>query len=143
MVFDCYWNQLPNLLTSWSISVEYTACKLFKCGVLPGPYFLHFSGPYFPVFGPNMEMYSVNLRIQPKFRKIRTRKNSLFGHFSRSDMKIKKTLFLSPIYPLTNTITYRQKVFIYLKVTSLWNLKETCVDFFPILPLTMSFYVIF
>ena len=45
-----------------------------------------FSGPYFPVLGLNMEIYSVNLRIQPEYGKIRTRKNSVFGHFSRSAM---------------------------------------------------------
>ena len=30
------------------------------------------------------EIYGVNLRIQSEYRKIRTRKNSVFGHFSRS-----------------------------------------------------------
>ena len=44
-----------------------------------------FSGPYFLVFGLNIEIYSVNLRIQSEYRKIRTRKNSIFGHFSHSD----------------------------------------------------------
>ena len=44
-----------------------------------------FSGPYFPVFGLNTEIYRVNLRIQSEYRKIRIRKNSVFGHFSRSD----------------------------------------------------------
>ena len=43
-----------------------------------------FFGPYFPVFGLNREIYSVNLRIQSEYRKIRIRKNSVFGHFSRS-----------------------------------------------------------
>ena len=33
-----------------------------------------FSGPYFPVFGPNTEIFSVNIRIHSKHRKIRTRK---------------------------------------------------------------------
>ena len=28
---------------------------------------------------------SLNLRIQSEYRKIRTRNNSVFGHFSRSD----------------------------------------------------------
>ena len=42
------------------------------------------SGPYFPEFGLNKEIYGVNLRIQPEYRKIRTRCNSIFGHFSRS-----------------------------------------------------------
>ena len=41
----------------------------------------NFSGPYFPVFGLNAEIYGVNLRIQSKYKKIRTRKNSIFGHF--------------------------------------------------------------
>ena len=40
-----------------------------------------FSGPYFPVFELNMEIYSENLCIQSEYRKIRTRKNSVFGHF--------------------------------------------------------------
>ena len=51
----------------------YTALKLSKYGVI--------SGPYFPVFGLNTEIYSVNLRIQSEYRKIRTRNNSVFGQF--------------------------------------------------------------
>ena len=43
-----------------------------------------FSGPYFPLFGLNTEINFVNLRIQSKYRKIRTRKYSVFGHFSHS-----------------------------------------------------------
>ena len=43
-----------------------------------------FSGPYFLVFGVNTEIYGVNLRIQSEYRKIRTRENSVFGHFSHS-----------------------------------------------------------
>ena len=54
-----------------------TAWKVLKYGV--------FSGPYFSVFGLNTEIYRVNLRIQFKYRKIRTRKNSVFGHFSCGD----------------------------------------------------------
>ena len=60
----------------WSFSFFNTALKVSKYGV--------FSGPYFPVLGLNMEIYSVNLRIQFEYRKIRTKKNSVFGHFSRS-----------------------------------------------------------
>ena len=41
------------------------------------------SGPHFPLLGPNTAIYGVNLRIQPKYGKIRTKKN-IFGHFSRS-----------------------------------------------------------
>ena len=53
----------------------YTAWKVSKYGV--------FSGPYFPVFGMNTEIYGVDLRIQSEYRKIRARKNFVFGHFSR------------------------------------------------------------
>ena len=38
-----------------------TARKLSKYGVT--------SGPYFPVFGLNMERYSMSLRIQSEYRK--------------------------------------------------------------------------
>ena len=54
----------------------YTVWKVSKYGVI--------SGPRFPVFGLNMEIYSINLCIQSKYRKIRTRNNSVFGHFSCS-----------------------------------------------------------
>ena len=49
----------------------YTAWKVSKCR--------DFSGPYFPVFGLNTEIYFVNIRIQSEYRKIRTRRNSAFG----------------------------------------------------------------
>ena len=42
------------------------------------------SGPYFPAFGLNTERYEVSLRILSECRKIRTRNNSVFGHFSRT-----------------------------------------------------------
>ena len=54
-----------------------TAWKVSKCGV--------FSGLYFSEFWLNTEIYGVNLRIKSEYRKIRTRKNSVFGHFSRSE----------------------------------------------------------
>ena len=38
-------------------------------------------GPYFPVFGLNTKIYSVNLRIQSEYRKIQARNNSVFGQF--------------------------------------------------------------
>ena len=61
---------------------EHTALKVSKYEVL--------SGLYFHVFGLNTETYGVNLRIQSKYRKIQTRKNSVFEHLSRSD-KVKKS----------------------------------------------------
>ena len=39
--------------------------------------------PHKPLFRPNIGK-SVNLRSQSEYREIRTRKNSVFGHFSRS-----------------------------------------------------------
>ena len=60
----------------WFSSYIITKWKVWKYGVI--------SGPCFPVFGLNTEIYEVNLRIQSKYRKIRTKKHSLFGHFSRS-----------------------------------------------------------
>ena len=55
-----------------------TASKLSKYGVI--------SGPYFPVFGLSTKIYPVNLRIQSEYRKVRSRNNSVFRHFSRSAM---------------------------------------------------------
>ena len=43
-----------------------------------------FPGPYFPAFRLNTERYSIYLRIQCECGEIRTRKNSVFGRFSRS-----------------------------------------------------------
>ena len=43
------------------------------------------SGPYFPDFGLNTAIYKVNFRIQFEYRKIRTRNNSVFGHYSHSN----------------------------------------------------------
>ena len=61
--------------------IFYTAWNVSKYEV--------FSGPYFPVFGLNTEICGVNLRIQFEYRKIRTRKNSVFGHVSRSVNELK------------------------------------------------------
>ena len=60
-VWDCFFK----FCTAWKVS---------KCGV--------FSGPYFRIFWLNTEIYSVNLRIQSEYRKIRTRNNPVLGHFS-------------------------------------------------------------
>ena len=40
-----------------------------------------FSGPYFPAFGLNTEIYSVNLRIKSECGKIWTRKNPYLDNF--------------------------------------------------------------
>ena len=53
-----------------------TVWNMSKYGVFPGP--------YFPAFGLNAERYFIPLRIHSECGKIQTRKNSGFGHFSRS-----------------------------------------------------------
>ena len=57
---------------------EITARKMSKYRV--------FSGPYFPVFGLNTEIYRVNLCLHSKYGKIWTKKNFIFGHFLRSEI---------------------------------------------------------
>ena len=54
----------------------FTGWNLFKHGVFPGL--------YFSAFELNTEINRVNLLIQSKCMKIRTRKNSVLGHFSRN-----------------------------------------------------------
>ena len=73
----------------FKVAVSNTAWIVSKYGVI--------SGPYFPVLGLNTEIYEVNLHIQSECRKIRTRNNSVFGHFfghfSRSATKGKSPLY--------------------------------------------------
>ena len=48
------------------------ALKVSKYGV--------FSGPYFPVFRLNTDIYRINLRIQSEYMKMHTRKTFTFGY---------------------------------------------------------------
>ena len=73
----CLTHSTQKLRASFSDFLWLAHCE--KC-----PNTEYFPGPYFPVFGLNTEIYGVNLRIQSKYRKIRTRNNSVFGLFSRS-----------------------------------------------------------
>ena len=41
----------------------------------------------------NSQIYSVNLHIQPEYRKIRTRKNSVFWYFSSNELKVRILFF--------------------------------------------------
>ena len=70
---------IPLRLTAAASAAE-TSCNVPKYEVSSGPYLL--------IFGLNTEIYSVNLRIQPVYGKIRTRKNSAFGHFSHGEMQL-------------------------------------------------------
>ena len=81
-------NFLPNIkrakcLTPRLFVYFNTAWKVSKYGVI--------SGPYLPVIRLNTEIYFVNLRIQSVYRKIGTRNDSIFRHFSRSAIIMKIT----------------------------------------------------
>ena len=83
------------------------------------------SGPYFPVFRLNTEIYSVNLRIQSEYRKIRTRKKSVFEHFSSSG----NVLFTTYIVFRASNSEMWETAFLKIfekfpKHLSLWNTKE-------------------
>ena len=69
----CFFSRIkPNL---GFLLITHIAWKLSKYGVI--------SRPYFPVFGLNKKISSVNL-FQSECSKIRTRNNYVFGHISRS-----------------------------------------------------------
>ena len=93
---------------SWSvffcIQSEYRKIRIFfYCHSWKVSKYGVFSGPYFPAFGLNTERYSIRIRIQPECEKIRTRKNSVFGHFLRSE---------NPTYlfnPLANLLLWTTK----------------------------------
>ena len=52
----------------------------------------------FPAFGLKTERYELCLRIQSECGKIRTRENSVFGHFSRSVTVFRKYLLLKRFF---------------------------------------------
>ena len=76
-----FWSLLnsPNLTFNYFFAIVIIVWKVSKYRII--------SGPYFPVFGLNTEIYGVNICIQWEYRKIRTRNNPVFGHFSRSESK--------------------------------------------------------
>ena len=77
-----------------------TAWKVSKHGF--------FSSRYFPAFGLHMERYGGSLRIQSEYEKIRTRKNSVFGHFSYWDILAKSSIlniWQGPTYASAYVIT--------------------------------------
>ena len=65
-------------------STNITAYKVSKYGV--------FSGPYFPAFELNMEIYEVNLRTQSKCGKIQTRKTPYLDTFHAVYVPVKSIL---------------------------------------------------
>ena len=97
----------PHFLVTKNLRVQlvfafpmwYTAWKVSKYGV--------FSSPCFPVFGLNTELYSVNLRIPSEYRKIRTRKISVLGHFFRSDTVLNRKVVFEKQH--THRVFFKRK----------------------------------
>ena len=90
--FDFSWKVKSE---KWKVKSE--KWKVSKYGVI--------SGPYLPVFGLNTEIYSVNLGIQSKYRKMWTSNNSGFGQFTCSDTQ--KSYFLPKMEKVNSTIEFR------------------------------------
>ena len=73
------WILLMFFRSSRKVIYLFTAWKVSRYGGF-------FSGPFFLAYGLNTERYgAISLRIQSEYGKIRTRKNSVFGHFSHSE----------------------------------------------------------
>ena len=89
-------------------------CKFLSIYCLKSAQIRFFSDPYFPAFRLNTERYSVSLRIQSECGKRRTRKNSLFGHFSRSG-------FFNP----NGTVTHKSKISYLILVHWIVNIWQT------------------
>ena len=75
----------------------FTAWNVSRYGVI--------SGPYFPVLGLNTEIYEVHLCIQSEYRKIRTRNNFVFGHFSSNVLFDKITWNLKKYSAIVKILT--------------------------------------
>ena len=75
----------PALNTTYAIDLLFLGIALFFCTNTAWKVSKYgvFSGLYFPLFGLNSDIYTVNVRIQLEYKKIRTRKISEFGKFSR------------------------------------------------------------
>ena len=98
-----------------TICKTYTTWKVSKSGVI--------SGPYFPVFGLNTEIYA-NLRIQCEYRKIRTRNSSIFGNFLRSDYIIMEITQISSML-LKHCIKFA-RIQVFIELWTCFTRCETC-----------------
>ena len=104
---------LSHLLNSWCRYYDDadTAQKVSKYGVI--------SGLYFPAFGLNAERYFVSPRMQSECGKMRTRNNSVFGHFSRSVILSRYHFYDSDItskYSKLNLKSYCWNIFLFDKI---------------------------
>ena len=87
----------------------------------------------FSVFGLNAEIYSINLIIQSNYRKIRTRKKSLFGDFSFGEC-LNEYIFQFMVLDYWQWLIYR----VYIAVVLSVSVKEACLDKYPKLVLWSS-----
>ena len=99
------------MLLKLSILYAITALKVSKYGV--------FFGPYLLAFGLNKKRYGVSLRIRSKYGKLRTRKNSVFGHLSHSEFYFKSSLTQSVC--VSCLLRLLRISYLVVKVTSLQN----------------------
>ena len=75
------------LLKLWQAHQKFPAIVVTRSAMycMKSVHIQSYSGPYFPAFGLNTERYGASLCIQSECGKIRSRKNSIFEHISRSD----------------------------------------------------------
>ena len=85
-----------------------------------------FSGPYFPAFVLNTEIYGVNICVQSECGKILTRKNSLVVHFTRIGFFWENLCFsvTLTIFNVENVISFCYiNKYIYLLQRKRWLLR--------------------
>ena len=95
-------------------------CKLWEVSTYGA-----ISGPYFPVFGLNTEIYGVNLQIQSEYRK--------YGPEKTPYLDIFHAVFLYQIYVqlLFKKIFLPQKIFFYFTRTVVIHLAEFAIKAHP------------
>ena len=59
--------------------------------------------------------------IQSEYRKIRTRKNSVFGHFSRSDLLANFIALIYKLYEFNLKIMVLSSIKMMLRISLMWN----------------------
>ena len=113
-----------NPFCQWDVEMGWiifcTAGKVSKCGV--------FSGPSFPVFGLNTEIYGVNLRMQSEYRKRRTRKE--ISVFSPNTVKYgpEKTPYLDTFHAVLISSCYCSGVTYGILKKRLKNYNTSCLQ---------------
>ena len=100
--FYYFYYFLPSMLLYTDYIFIATAWKESKYRVI--------SGPCFSVFGLNAERNGASLCIESEYRKMQTRNNSIFGHFSHSEyctlFLLKECFSLSlPLHPQKRYLT--------------------------------------